>query len=356
MQDYGPFGDPQMHYASRGRQTPPVLTPEEKLLKRKLGREVKSAVRRACRVWGQTVRDSLRTETALYLVRNEAAKETVRVDVVDGVPPHLRPYLHGVNEEDWEFVLKRWLLRFTSDGLKFVDDRYDYVRKMLWEQREPASKCEVERVKKLIDDILAKMHGADLVHRILREHSDVLGAYFFNESRIEMYWMVIGLVARSEGIDLDGLTVTVLCHELAHAYTHLGFDTASGQWNTKAFADADLSIVEGLAQFYTGAVAERVRPRSPSVEKAFKALLRLQEGPYLAHLGWSEKDENAGEAVRHAMVETRSQELIHHSEFLKSLDAARKEVGRRHKAPKKPPAKPDPDFDPEPEAEDESDA
>ncbi len=66
-------------------------------------------------------------------------------------------------------------------------------------------------------------------------------------TQICLYWGVIGLVARLLGVSVEGLTITVLAHEYAHAYTHLGFDRSGGRWTGEAFGASEHELVEGLA-------------------------------------------------------------------------------------------------------------
>ena len=114
----------------------------------------------------------------------------------------------------------------------------------------------------LIDDLLRKCSGIDPVRLILGINQDVLGAYIFAETtaavvrrekipRIEMYWQVIGLVARELRVQVEDLTTVVLAHEQAHAYTHLGIDADGESWETDPFEKRDTGLVEGLAQYYT---------------------------------------------------------------------------------------------------------
>ncbi len=54
---------------------------------------------------------------------------------------------------------------------------------------------------------------------------DILGVYSFagpRSPRIEIYWMAQALFAAAFGLRIEDLTVVTLCHELTHAYTHLG--------------------------------------------------------------------------------------------------------------------------------------
>src|SRR5438045_984553 len=77
----------------------------------------------------------------------------------------------------------------------------------------------------------------------------------------ERCWGVIGLVSDWVGSSVEDLTIVVLTHELAHAYTQLGADIDGRRWPAAAFRRADLPLTEGLAQYYTQAVLERLKDR-----------------------------------------------------------------------------------------------
>jgi len=66
-------------------------------------------------------------------------------------------------------------------------------------------------------------------------------------------------------VSVDGLTIVVLTHELVHAYTQLENDIDNEQWETGAFAAADLKVVEGLAQFIRELCA-KARPEARGIE------------------------------------------------------------------------------------------
>lgn len=53
---------------------------------------------------------------------------------------------------------------------------------------------------------------------------DALGAYFYEIPHIELYWIPIVLIAEAIGASIEDITIIVLIHELAHAYTHVGMD------------------------------------------------------------------------------------------------------------------------------------
>ena len=82
--------------------------------------------------------------------------------------------------------------------------------------------------------------------------------------------MVIGIFATLMNLPVEALTLIVLIHEVAHAYTHVGQDIDNERWDTRAFAGCNLCIVEGLAQFYTESIAKKLAPRFPMWRKHLK--------------------------------------------------------------------------------------
>jgi hypothetical protein len=165
-----------------------------------------------------------------------------------------------------------------------------------------------------------------------------LGAYFFYVPEISLYWMVIGIMSGVLGVPVEALTVVVLAHELAHAYSHLGRDIDSSRWDTHAFSRADMPIAEGIAQFYTDAVCRKLAERLPAALGAFRALLEYQSGPYRVHEKWSdpklkvvskEGTARAGEVVRSCMIECRKASFTSYQEFEFSLLASHERLARQ---------------------------
>lgn len=148
----------------------------------------------------------------------------------------------------------------------------------------------------------------EVLKRLKGLNEDVLGAYFFGARRphVQIYWMSIGLFAATLDVSVEAMTVVVAAHELGHAYTHLGKDIDGRKWDTSSFAQADLHIVEGLAQFYTEVVCTKLADRLPEALVAFRRLRDLQSAPYKDYTTWVPDQPDAGEAVRAGMIQTRA--------------------------------------------------
>jgi hypothetical protein len=101
-------------------------------------------------------------------------------------------------------------------------------------------------------------------------------------------------------------------------------------------ARTDTRIVEGLAQFYTRVVCERLSARHPGALLAYRQLLNLQGGAYVVHKDWVKEDESGGEVVRSALVECRRRGVLTYDGFRGLLTQRREGMGVTRKAVEKP--------------------
>jgi hypothetical protein len=116
---------------------------------------------------------------------------------------------------------------------------------------------------------------------------------------------VIGLVARALGVDIDLLTIVVLIHELAHAYTHLGYDIDGCKWDDEGWIHSPPAVREGLAQYYTERVLSKLRHRIPGCFEAYEKLLVKQPADYQTHKRWINEMKADPEAIRLTLISLR---------------------------------------------------
>lgn len=174
---------------------------------------------------------------------------------------------------------------------------------------------------------------------MLAVREDILGVYkyeiesqnglFFddrqvNRASIRLYWAVLGLVSQWMGCRVEDLTLVVLVHELAHAYTQLGADIEGRRWPPVAFTKADIEVKEGLAQYYTDRVLQRLKRRYPESFTVYKQMLSRQPKAYRTHLEWI--NNSTPEAVRRAMLETRRRQEGKLSDFNRRLADAQQQL------------------------------
>lgn len=112
----------------------------------------------------------------------------------------------------------------------------------------------------------------DFVKWIPDVNDDFLGLYTApldgQDARVAVYWGAFGLVAGMLAISVEDLTAVVLAHELAHAYTHLGSDIDGHCWSTSGFTRSARAVIEGLAQYYTYRVCDRLGGVVPGARRS----------------------------------------------------------------------------------------
>ena len=324
---------------------------------------VKKTVEDTMRQHNRLVREALRDELRLRLSRRdelrvESEQESVLCAVDVGAPEAVMG-LHI--PEELRLVAELSLYRVTLEqmaheneaiaqvlarhpeaveaqlGVSFAEPQpIDPPPQLSWGQRvsvEARSAREVRPPEVLLASgwiaakLLPGVEAFDLAKRVLAFERDVLGQYSWNPTnRIQLFWGVIGLVAIDLGVKVEDLTVVVLAHELAHAYTHLGVDINGARWSDADFARLDTPVAEGLAQYYTHRVMTRLGERIPGGVEVFKKLLSKQPLAYHAHEPWLTA--GSGEAVRQALIECRSNQVYDHAKFTRHLEEAQGRIGR----------------------------
>ncbi len=337
--DYLEWGASSRFYAEKPRLWPfsPYIREEPDALAQRWEAELEAAsrgireeVEKAARFWNQTIREHIRTETGLRLASGEQ-RRGVPVRVVSEIPLPVRRVFE-ISAEWSRLILNRPKLLKAIEGTEFMRTHFSAADRLVGD-RGLSSPDEIAKVEETARRWLEKldefMKQTELVQSILGQSIDVLGAYFFRLPEVRLYWVVIGTVALLIGVSVEALTIVVLTHELAHAYTHLGIDIDGVSWDTEAFAKTDIFIVEGLAQFYTWLVCRRLEPREGSASTAYKALLAYQAAPYKVHEEWVQNDAKPAEIIRASMIECRSKHLLRHPDFRNALDRYRQALRGR---------------------------
>lgn len=246
------------------------------------------------------------------------------------------------------------LLAIWQPTLKALSESGTEFREMICQlDEELSSEIELPETEYRLSDVLkavsrllrllkSKEQDFDLVTSILAVNADVLGVYRFRDvgeppsratgfdagnsigdnpfgyakqyrAEISLYWGVIGLIAQALSLSIEGLTVAVMAHELGHAYTHLGFDRDGRRWTAIDFENSEHALVEGLAQYYTARVVDRLERRIPEAKHAYSALLPKQPAAYQSHLAWL--DSATPELVGAALSRIRRNGGAQHEDF-----------------------------------------
>lgn len=314
------------------------------------GTESEEQVQAAVDRWQARIRERMRAETGLKLyLDNEGAgkSQRVEVNVCPGFPAAFPDY--ELKPEDLVAELAamyRGELEKARSGteavVQLLVELAEHQQRTLFEN--PSDHVETAyRYLSVVQALLKAAGRANGLKKLFDIEEDILGAYFpgfpqptghgrSTVSRVVLYWVVIGAVAKQLSVSVEALTVVVLAHELAHAYTHLGADIDGNRWDTSLFERAETCIKEGLAQYYTFQVVRWLHDNLTGEPlAAYKHLLSVQSGPYRVHEGWV--TDHSSEQVRAAMVEARNRGIRRYEEFRKLLNEAKTRLDRARPDP-----------------------
>src|SRR5262249_62058745 len=105
-------------------------------------------------------------------------------------------------------------------------------------------------------------------------------------------------------------------------YARLGGDTAGRRWASHSCAETARALKEGLAQYYTARVCQRLTPQLPGCRAVYETLLPHQPHAYQAHLPWLA--DCTPEEVRYAMLAVRREPRASLEDFELRLEGARR--------------------------------
>lgn len=284
------------------------------------------------------IRASLRHETGLKLSRGEsesgnASRTAIPISFKAGVPAELAHFT--IPDEHRLAVLLspyRISLQQVSDSSRRISK--DLVSTLSVHTRGfnllNGRQRHLEPCWELAEDLLREGDKYDLAKEVLAVEKDILGRYIYRKPNlfsepdcsIELYWGIIGLISSQIGVDIEDLTVVILAHELAHAYTHMGLDIDERNWATESFGSSEIPVVEGLAQHYTMLVTKRISTQAPNALETYRRLLQFQPSSYLVQIPW--ETAYSPEHMRLALIRTRRYENgVTLREFEAELKAAK---------------------------------
>lgn len=303
--------------------------------------EVETRVRRVRDQARSVLQEALRTECRLVMRSPEETGDNrhgaqVPVEVVPGHPAVLKDITFP---DDLKLIMLlsryRAILEEAQSGTKgMLRLREELQRRPDSAQWVKANEPDLKSIANWAESLLKILDQHDPLKTILAVREDYLGVYRYdardifadehtiNRASIYIYWGVIGLVAEWKGCTVEDLTIVVLTHELAHAYTQLGADIEGRRWPAAVFAKAETGLKEGLAQYYTERVLHRLEKRYSGALEVYKAMLPQQPDDYRTHELWVK--DFYPEAVRLAMLEVRRWQEGKLKDFNRRLEAAQK--------------------------------
>ncbi len=128
-------------------------------------------------------------------------------------------------------------------------------------------------------------------HNLLSwDDPNILGWYVPDKHHIDLFWLSIVLCAQREKWQVDALTCTVLIHEWAHAFTHLGEHIDGGCLSDSTFSNLSPAICEGLAQYWTH-YSLKDHLIWHAAFHVYVELMKRQPQEYRAHIPWIDPDD-----------------------------------------------------------------
>lgn len=302
----------------------------------RLPKDIEQRVNDAKKRFIQIIQGELRKESGLLLNRHtvkhrpdQTESISIPVTVSAGIPTQLRNL--QFDDEYWHIsplLPYRSLLKNLSDSSTSMHNIISEIHTNPLSTLYETPAVDFEYVGDYASQLLEMLDHADPVRKILDIRDDVLGTYTFASSPnvylttpyIHLYWGVIGLVANMLSVSTEALTCVVLSHELAHGYTHKGSDIDGERWDTRAFQESERPLVEGIAQYYTHQICQRLESRMPDVFNAYDELLKYQPDDYRVHLNWV--TDYSPEIVRTGIIEARRNRITEISVFESMLKDA----------------------------------
>lgn len=284
--------------------------------------EVEARVRRVRDDERSVLQEALKSETRLVMrTPEETARNLpggyVPVQVVPGHPEVLAAMEFPEDAERALLIVQyRASLEQVRDNLpRLATLRENLAKRSSPQQPMRIGEADLKSIEEWASGLLKELEKYDPLEAVLAIREDILGVYLYdisgllvdehavNRANIRLYWGLIGLVSEWLGCSVEDQTIIVLTHELAHAYTQLGADIEGRRWPARTFANAELGLTEGLAQYYTDRVLTRLERRYGGALKAFKQMLPRQPATYRTHVPWLR--DSSPEAVRRAILEAR---------------------------------------------------
>lgn len=293
---------------------------------RTIPKEVAEEIKATCTETRTDIRTTLRDKCGLQLRKSGASSSKnspihIRVEILPGCPRGFEDV--KVKESDIDIVKllashRDDLEKIASGGpgmlqlyKKFVSPREENLNDLPAPNSSDINSSSINAITIWARALLARLNktAETITHKILWVEKNYMGAYFCRQpARIELYWAVIGLLAKSNGWKIRNLAITVLIHEWAHAYTQLGIDIDGDDWFVENFEKTEKSVKEGLAQYYTHQTLKYLKEKNERLYggafRVYKELCPKQPSEYQVHYAWMAGGYKS-EMVRQTMLELR---------------------------------------------------
>ncbi len=289
-------------------------------------KDFRSEVFRAKKKYQQYVRNIISDKTGLTLTNktfevqdiegnyNYEKKSQIKINIVDKIPDTLTEILEKHSKDIIELL-------FHYRKMKVVVKEMDY--QLLNHTRfgqfhdNICNKKEIKKAKQFFLKLMAEVEKSGIIDDLRKTTPDYTGRYYPDTNTIEIYWLSIGLFGVLYELPIEHFTLITLIHELAHGYTHKGFDIDGNLWDTENFKKADRHITEGLAQHYTYNICKNY---FDFILPSFEEFYCDSSSEYIEYKKWfSSNDKDIFETTRRVLLNARTKNIKSYSIFLKEL-------------------------------------
>ena len=307
-------------------------SPVSQIVKPLIPKDAFERIERAVKQANASLREQIRAETGLRLSEG-GERFSIPVRVCEGFTgPFGDIIMRYPDLQLWWLICGLRQLGGIVEGTEWLLEHWPSLEK--WDHLPAVAHGGGEaiiRARDIAAELQKVVANPPIIEEIKKVKADYLGCYFYPPGRppwIEIYWMPIALIAAMINVRMEDLAAVTLAHELGHGYTHLGRDIDGASWDTAGFSKSDAEVKEGLAQFYTEVVTQKVARRQPGAHDAYEKFLALQGGPYLTHKEWLKEQPQRLETVRFTLLSTRTKGIVKQADWLAALDETNKKLRR----------------------------
>jgi hypothetical protein len=179
------------------------------------------------------------------------------------------------------------------------------------------------KISNFLDDYLKKYNLKILMDNLFKksgESADIWGTYFFEDNRIEVYYVPLILFSQINNLPLEHAILSTLVHEMAHAYHHKGKDKDNVIW--QKMNSADLKITEGMAEYFTWLFVEEYKNNHRGMEETYRSMFNCLGEEYTIFEKWTPT--YSKEAIKSALLSVRKRSITKYEDFQTLLENVKK--------------------------------
>lgn len=174
-----------------------------------------------------------------------------------------------------------------------------------------------------LDQYFKKYDLNELLNTLFKnsgKSADIWGTYFYRDNRIEIYYIPLILFCQIYNLPIEHAILSVLVHEMAHAYHHLGKDKDNISWPT--MISTDPKIVEGMAEYFTWLFVETYKGNHSRMEETYNCMFDCLGEEYTIFKSWTPT--YSREAIKSALIGTRKKSVKQYKDFIFLIENIKK--------------------------------